>query len=365
MLLFTPVEFRNLSLRNRIVWPPMVSWEATEDGFVTDTIIERYRRRAQGGAGLIVVEACGVNASKSPYLLRIYDDKFIPGLKRLTEAVKAEGAKISVQLIHFLRASKSGWREKVEDLTLEAIEQLKKDFVAAAVRAKEAGFDAVELHAAHYYTLASFLSRLNKRRDKYGGSFENRFRLLGEVYEQCRSAVGPTFCLGVRINGDEFVLEGNTLKQSRRIARRLAEMGIDYISVSAGGKQEDGPWYTGYSGSRAMPPIYMPEAVNVYLAAAIREEVKEYGVPVITAGRIPTAALAETILQAGQADLIGIARPLLADPDWPKKYLEGREKEIFKCAYCNECLERDRNFQPVECSRREKVGVARAETGEA
>lgn len=358
MLLFTPVRFRQLDLPNRVVWPPMVSWEATEDGQVTDRLVERYRRRAAGGAGFVIMEATGVNASKSPFLPRIYDDRYLPGLARLVEAVHREGARVSVQLIHFLRASKSGWREKVEDLSAEDIARLQDDFAAAARRAKAAGFDAIELHAAHYYTLASFLSRLNNRQDAYGGTFAGRFRLLEEVYRRCREAVGADFCVGMRLNGDEFVLGGNTLKQSVQVARRAAEMGIDYISVSAGGKAEDGPWYTGYSGSRAMPPDYMPVAVNVYLAEAIRQAVQPLGVPVITAGRIPTAEVAESLLQEGKADLIGVCRPLLADPDWPRKYREGRERDIFRCRYCNECLERDRRLEPVECLEREKAAAA-------
>jgi len=358
--LFEPVTFRNLSLRNRIVWLPMVSWLGTEDGFVTDAVVERYRRRAEGGAGMVVVEATGVIPRKSPMLLRIYDDKYIPGLARLVDAVHKEGAKVSIQLIHFLRQSRSGYKEQPEDLSVDDIHQVVEDFVNAAARAKKAGFDAVELHLAHSYTLCSFISLLNKRQDEYGKSIAGRVRIVSEIMHGCREVLGRDYTIGCRFNAEDFVVGGNTLKQTRVIAKMLAEMGIDYINGSAGGKTEDGAWYTGYSSTRSMPPDYAPEAVNVYLFADLRQIVKPYGVPFIVAGRIPTAELAESLLQEDKADLIGLARPLLCDPDWPKKYMEGRPKDILKCIYCNECLDRDRRFEPVECTTAEKAAAKKA-----
>lgn len=357
MKLFEPVAFRNLRLRNRIVWLPMVSWLGTEDGFVTDAVVERYRRRAEGGAGLIVVEATGVLDRKSPHLLRIYDDKFVQGLKRVTDAVHGEGARISIQLIHFLKSSRSGYRQKVEDLSLKDIKETIDQFVSATVRAREAGFDAVELHLAHSYTLASFISLLNKRNDEYGRSIAGRVKIVGEIMDGCRAAVGKDFTIGCRFNAEDFVIGGNTLKQTRVIAKMLGEMGIDYVNMSAGGKSEDGPWYTGYSATRSMPPDYTPEAVNVYLFADLRQILEPFGVPVIVAGRIPTPQLAEKLLQEGKADLIGLARPLLCDPDWPRKYIENRAKDVLKCIYCNECLDRDRRFEPVECTTAEKAAA--------
>ncbi|MBI4322478.1 MAG: NADH:flavin oxidoreductase [Chloroflexi bacterium] len=360
MKLFEPVSFRNLSLRNRLVWLPMVSWLGSEDGFVTDAVIERYRRRARGGAGMVVVEATGVIARKSPRLLRICDDQFIPGLRRLVDAVHAEGAKISIQLIHFLRSSRSGYREKVEDLSVADIHQIVDDFAGAAVRARRSGFDAVELHLAHSYTLASFISLLNQRPDEYGRSLSGRMRIIGEIVSRCRGELGPDYCIGCRFNAEDFVVGGNTLKQTRPIARLLAELGLNYISMSAGGKSEDGPWYTGYSSTRSMPPDYAPELVNIYLYADLRKVVEPYGVPVVVAGKISTPDIAESLMKEGKADLIGLARPLLCDPDWPRKHMEGRPKEILKCIYCNECLDRDRRFEPVECTTAEKAAAKRA-----
>jgi 2,4-dienoyl-CoA reductase (NADPH2) len=129
----------------------------------------------------------------------------------------------------------------------------------------------------------------------------------------------------------------------------MAGKGIDYLSVSAGGKDEDGDWYTGYSSTRSMPTANLPDGCHVYLAEALREEVAPYGVPVIASGKINSFKQAEEILAKGQADLIGVCRPLLADPDWVIKLKENRDDELIKCTYCNTCLDRDRRFEPVEC----------------
>lgn len=355
MMLLSPVEFKNLSLKNRIVWLPMVSWLADEEGFVTDKLIERYRRRAEGGVGLIVIEATGVLGRKSPKLLRIHDDKYMPGLEKLVQSIHDAGAKVSIQLIHFLKQSRSGWKQKPEDLSLEDIKQVKNDFVQAAIRAKKVGFDAIELHAAHCYTLASFISLLNKRKDEYGRNVEGRSRILTEIIESCRESTGDDYAIGARISGEEFVIGGNTLKQTKPISKILAEKGLDYLSVSAGGKDEDGRWYSGYSGSRAMPTANLPYGCHVYLAKGIRDELAPFGVPVIASGKINSLEFGEEILKEGKADLIGVARPLLADPDWIIKLKENRKDEIVSCVYCNTCLERDQRWEPVECIKAEKV----------
>ena len=347
MRLFEPITINGVELRNRIVMPAMVMNHATEEGFVNEDVLQHYSARAKGGVGMIVVEAAGVLDRKSGRLLKVYDDKFIPGLKRLADTIHEGGAKANIQLVHFLRISRSGWRETPRDMSLKDVEQVVEDFACASVRVREAGFDALELHMAHGYTLASFLSLLgNNRSDHYGRSLEGRLRLPTEVYQKVRSEVGKDFVVGCRINADEFVLGGNSLKQSRAIARHLDDFGIDYISVSAGGRPEDGPRYAGYSGSRTMPTDAMPDAVNIYLAADIKQHVRA---PIIAAGKIPTPTLAESILESGQADLIGIARPLLADPEFPNKAEGGRLKEIRRCTYCCKCCVLDRNFEHVYC----------------
>jgi len=332
---------------------------------VTSELLDRYLLYAKGGTGLIVTEAVSVKRQKSGPLLQISHDDFIGGLQGLTERVHGEtAARIAPQLIHFLKISRSGYRQKVEDLTAQEIKEIPVLFAQAAARARSAGFDAVELHFAHAYTMASFLSRHNHRKDGYGGTLKKRLRLAEEVVDAVRGALGNDFVVGVRMNGDEFTLGGNTLEQARPIAVRLAELGIDYLSISAGGKFEDAPGregmplvpYTGYSGHRTMPPSWMPEKVNVYLAADIRTTLLDAGfhTPVAAAGRIPDARVAESVVRKGEADLVAVGRPTLCDPFWPNKTREGREDQVLKCIYCNRCKEADEAFQKVYCVQWEK-----------
>ena len=367
MILFQPYTISGkMEIPNRIVMPPLVTRLATDEGMVTRELVERYVLYSRGGVGLVITEAISVKNQKSGPLLRLSNDRFILGLKGLVkEFHEASNAKIAPQLIHFLKISRSGYRQKVEDLTLNEIREIPILFSTAAYRAQEAGFDSVELHFAHAYTMASFLSRHNNRKDAYGGSFQNRLRLAQEVIKKTREAIGDDIVLGARINGDEFTLGGNTLKQSRKISTALSEMGLDYISVSAGGKFEDAkskagnicdPYTTGYSGSRAIPPSWMPEKVNVYLCSDIKKYLSNngYNTTMITAGRIPTAQVAENILSQGDADLVAIARPILCDPFWPLKYNEGRKNDVQKCNYCNKCRDKDAAHQKVYCAKWEK-----------
>ena len=352
MMLLQPFEFSGMKIKNRVVSVPVVSNLATEDGFVADDLIERYRRIAAGGTGWIIIEDVVVISRKSPYNLRICDDKFIPGLKQMTDSVhEVEGAKIGIQLGHFLKIAMSGYRQKVEDLTKEEIKQIIEDHVQAAIRVEKAGFDSLEWDAESCMTLSMFLSRsANQRKDEYGGKLENRLRLVMEIYQGTREVLGKEFVLGARINGDDLVLGGNTLLHSAEIAKRLCEEGIDYISVSCGGQWEDAlptpegeppSAYTGYSGLRCWPRRWDPDGANVYLSEGIRKAIRKAGhtVPVITAGKIPMPDFAEEVLQEGGADLIGLGRPLLCDPDWTNKAIEGKEEDIVQCIYCNHCAD--------------------------
>jgi 2,4-dienoyl-CoA reductase-like NADH-dependent reductase (Old Yellow Enzyme family) len=365
-MLFEPYTINGkLRVENRIVMPPVVTRLATSEGHVTEKLIDRYLQYADGGAGFVITEAVSVKEQKSGQLLRLNSDEFIPGLQELTRRVHGETpGKIAPQIIHFLKISRSGYRQKVEDLSLEEVQDIPRLFSEAAGRARKAGFDAVELHYAHAYTMASFLSRHNHRKDEYGGNLSKRMRLGEEVFTAVRKEVGNDFVVGARMNGDEFTIGGNTPAQAKVIALKLASLGIDYISVSAGGRFEDAipregealDPYTGYSGHRTMPPAWMDRKVNVYLAAEIRSVLTRagYAVPVITAGRIPDASTANEILENGQADLIGIARPILCDPYWPRKFRENREKDVLKCIYCNECREAEGGFREVICARWKK-----------
>ena len=361
MKLFEPFTINNkLTVNNRIMMPPVVTRLATTEGEVTDALIDRYVLYGQGGAGIVVTEAVSVKKQKSGQLLRLSEDAFIPGMKQLTERFHGEtDSKIAPQIIHFLKIARSGYRQTVNDLTLEEVREIPELFARAAERTRTAGFDGVELHYAHAYTMAYMLSRYNHRKDEYGGSLKKRMLLAEEVVKATRKALGDDFTLGVRMNGDEFALGGNSLTQGKAIALRLAELGLDYISISAGGKCEDAvpvegealDPYTGYSGHRSMPPKWMPEKVNVYLASEIKKTINDAGfnTPVITAGRIPTAEVAESVLINNEADMVAVARPILADPYWPNKSREGREKEIVKCIYCNKCREAEGAFEEVTC----------------
>ncbi|HKZ69881.1 MAG TPA: hypothetical protein VJ020_07365, partial [Anaerolineales bacterium] len=210
------------------------------------------------------------------------------------------------------------------------------------------------------YTLSSFLSAKNKRRDEYGGrSLETRLRLPSEVVVRVREMVGPDYPVGIRFDGEECIKGGYGLTDSKYIALRFAQLGADYISISAGGKFEDAikkegePLYpyTGYSGDRTMPPASYPDGANVYLAEDIKAFVNAHGyrTPLVTTGKIRTPQMAEEILASGKADLVGFARALLADPDWPKKARLGREDTIVRCIYGNICKNLDENFKQVRC----------------
>lgn len=359
--LFTPLAIRDCILPNRIMSTAAVFRLAAEDGHVTKEITERYQRMAKGGLGAMVVEAAVVLPSRSSFNLRVSDDTFMPELRSFVSAIREANpeVKIGLQNIHFLKVARSGWRQKVEDLTLEDIAAIPAMFAGGALRTKEAGFDFVEIHMAHFTTLASFLSLVNKRTDEYGGDFEGRLRLPLEVVRAVRAAVGD-FPVGLRMNGEEFTKEGNTLLQSARLACRLAAEGLDYISVSAGERFEDAPpppegfppfAGTGYSGYRMSPRWWTPDGVQVYLAEGIRKALRDEGhtIPVVAAGKIRVPDLAEEIIEEGRADVIGMARTILSDPDWPNKAREGRDDEIVKCAACGWCSESDERYETVTC----------------
>jgi 2,4-dienoyl-CoA reductase-like NADH-dependent reductase (Old Yellow Enzyme family) len=360
MKLFEPIQINSMRLENRIVLPAMVTRLSGEDGFVNQDIHDRYIRFAKGEPGLIVVEAMAVHTAKSGPLLRLCSDEYIPKLRDLAREVHdISPSKIVPQIIHFLKIARSGWRQKISELTKEDIKQIVADYGAAAARAREAEFDGVELHMAHAYTLSSFLSRMNKRNDEYGKTLENRMRMMSEVIATVRQTVGSDFPIGVRFDGEECIKNGYTAVDSREIALRMAELGVDYISISAGGKFEDAIHkpgeplypYTGYSGDRCMPGASYPDGANVYIADSIKQYInaKGYKTPVVTTGKIIRSEFAESILQAGRADLIGMARALLADPDLPRKVRDGREMAVIKCVYGNICKNLDENFKKVVC----------------
>ncbi len=361
MKLLEPIRIGPMTAPNRVLVPAMVTRLSGEDGFVNEGIIERYVRYSKGHVGLIVVEATAVHESKSGPLLRLSRDDFIPGHRELVRRVHDAGpSKIVPQIIHFMKVARSGWRQTIDMLAESEIDAIVEAFGAAAARAREAGYDGVELHSAHAYTLSSFLSRRNPRRDGYDGrTLEGRLRLFGRVMTRVRQTVGKDFAVGVRFLAEEAIKDGYALPDSQRIALRMAQLGVDYISLSVGGKFEDAVQkegsplypYTGYSGDRCMPGDQYPPMPHVHLAAGIKAYINSHGldVPVVSVGKISDPADAEKLLAEGRADIVGMARQLLADPAWVRKVEEGRSHAILRCIYCNVCKQLDENFKLVGC----------------
>ncbi|PYN36838.1 MAG: NADH oxidase [Candidatus Rokuibacteriota bacterium] len=433
---FSPIQIgRALAVAERTWVPAMVPWRATADGFVTPEVLEWYARFAEGQPGVLVVEATGIRDIASGPLLRIGDDRFIPGLRTLVDTVRERShgrTRLFIQILDFLAVRRRpepgrffgryleitdslrgqialwlddprwreaeeddvrdyllaadratletvltdrelealdyGYRERVWDTHLSHIRELPRVlpplFAEAARRARDAGFDGVELHYAHAYTMASFLSRLNTRPDGYGGARENRGRLPLEVLAAVRARVGDDYVVGIRYLGDDVVAGGSDLDDAIWFGVRFAEAGADYLSVSKGGRFEDAKQpkvgeavypYTGASGYECMPTVLSdargPFGRNVPLAAAIRRAIHEAGrsTPVVTSGGITSFEQAEQILERGDADCVAAARQTLADPDWFRKIRLGYGGEVRRCEFTNYCEGLDQRHKQVTC----------------
>jgi len=331
-----------MELRNRIVMPPMVTQYGSGEGYVTARSRNYYAARARGGVGLIIVEATYVDKPGQAFAnqLAISDDKFIPGLSSLVQAIHKEGAKAAIQLHHGGRLAKSALNgrqpvapspvassegELPKELSVEEIGKIVSKFADASVRAEKAGFDGVEIHGAHGYLIDQFLSpSSNKRRDSYGGDLGNRARFLIEILRAVNERIGKDFPVWCRINGQEYgVADGTTLEESKQIARMAQDAGSVAIHVSATGPQ---------SPVALTSPTFVP-AVIADLAGEIKKVVR---VPVIAVGRI-TPEAGERILAEGEADLIAIGKGLLADPNLPNKWFSGRFQDITPCIVCMGC----------------------------
>ena len=362
MKLFEPLNVGGMIIPNRVMVPAMVTRLSGEDGLVNKDISDRYVRYVQGGAGLVVIEAMAVHTAKSGPLLRISGDQFVPGLTDLVRRMHdASDSKVVPQIIHFMKVAKSGWRQTIDMLSLAEIDRIVDEFGDAVVRARAAGFDGAELHSAHAYTLASFLSRTNPRMDDYSGdTLEGRLYLIGRIFGNIRRKVGEDFPIGVRFLADEFIKDGYTVNDAKLIGLRLAQLGAAYLSLSVGGKFEDAihapgqvPYpYTGYSGDRCMPGDWYPAVPHAHFSAEIKTFIRAHGfnTPVATAGKISNPDDAELLVATGAVDVVGIARGLLADPDWPNKVRQGEIDRIVKCDYCNVCKHLDGTHTRVICA---------------
>jgi len=426
--LFSPLHRGRLRLAQRTWVPAMVPWRSNEAGEVTDDVLAWYERFAEGRPGAIVIEATGIRDVPSGPLLRIGDDRCIPGLSELAATVRrASGGqtRVLIQIIDFLQIRRRpdparylgtflaitdehrerlamdgatdvevrtrllelphdalaavlsprelealdyGFRERVTDTDLPHIRSLPQQlpglFAAAARRAEMAGLDGVELHYAHAYTMASFLSATNTREDGYGGGRRQRVRLPLEVYAAVRAAVSDKFLVGCRFLADEIIAGGSDVDDARFYALELARAGMDFLSLSRGGKFDDAKQpkvgaaaypYTGRSGYECMPGYISdaqgPYGRNVLPAAQIREDLQAAGLqtPLVVAGGLFSFTQAEEILASGQGDIIGFARQALADPDWFEKVRTGHGAAVRLCRYSNYCEGLDQKHKQVTC----------------
>ena len=343
--LFSPAKIGSLELKNRLIMPAMGT-AMHENGVVTDRLYHYHRVRAAGGTGMITVEIVAVHPTTGGASPAIWDDRFIPGLKRLADVIHEGGAKACVQLWHAGRQTNSSvtglpiiapselpcplCREKPEVMDEKMIKEIVESYGDAARRAKEAGFDAIELHGAHGYLIAQFMSPYsNKRTDGYGGTLEKRARFAFEIIDNVRQKVGPDFPIMYRLSGEEKVPGGLTIEDSKKIAQLLVERGVDCIHVSVG--VYDTLRYT-------VPPMDLDRGFNAWAAAEIKKVVD---VPVVAVGRINDPYLAEEILTNKQADFIAVGRSLLTDPEWPNKVQNGQYEKMRHCIACNQgCVDR-------------------------
>jgi len=364
--LWQPFRLGRMELKNRIVMPPMVTRYGSDDGQVTERSKNYYEARARGGAGLIIVEATYVHSRGRAFLnqLGLSEDRFIPGMSELVRVVQRHGAKIAVQLHHGGREAKSALTgmppvapsplaglagEVPQELTVEEIAEVARFFAQAALRAKEAGFDGVELHGAHGYLIGQFLSPFaNKRQDEYGGDVRRRTRFLLEVIAAVRELVGEDYPVWVRIDGREYGREeGITLADAQETARLAQEAGVAAIHVSCWGPAAP---------TNLTSPTFTP-AVIEELAVGIKQAVS---IPVIAVGRI-TPEAGERMLEQGKADLIAIGKALLADPELPNKVASGRLEDIIPCIICMGCRDdlRSKEVVGIRCSVNAALGRER------
>ncbi|HSB78210.1 MAG TPA: FAD-dependent oxidoreductase [Candidatus Methylomirabilis sp.] len=366
--LFSPFTLGNVTLKNRLVMAPMALNYSTEKGEVQQRQIDYYLERARGGIGLIITESNYISPEgrSERHRLGLYSDHMVPQHRLLVEAIHRENTPIFVQLLHAGRNARAGAIGQYpvgpsavplltkgqlyvgtipRALTTPEIEQLVELHGKAAGRGLSAGFDGIVIHASNGYLLHTFLSpRSNKRTDRYGGSEENRARLLLEVVRKIREVMGPEMPLVVRVTAEEHQDGGYGLDFICRVAQWLEGAGVTEVNVSSG-THEEAEW--------TIPPRTVPEGFNVENAARVKAAVR---IAVSTVGRIKRPAMAEQILTEGKADLIWMGRALIADPHLPKKAQAGRVAEVRECISCGVCADRIGHGQDMQCSVNPEAG---------
>ena len=360
--LAAPFEIRGVTFRNRFVQAPMCAMYSAPDGSATPQNVEYYRARAAGGVGLAIVEITFTDDLGSRAFhaeLGAHNDMMIPGLSDIAEAIRSEGAVAGLQLGHcgpqrviseapIVSASPIPWmvgKRVPQELTIDQIKQIVQDHRSATRRAVQAGFQLLEVHAAHGYLINAFLTpSTNFRTDAYGGNFENRLRFLLEIVAVMRAELGSKRLLCIRLNGDDLLEGGLGIDEYCNVARALADNGVDIIHVSAG---------TYRVMDRRIPPMYLQNETFAHYASPIREA---SGLPVIASGTIHDMVEANRLLADGEADFIGLARPLFADPNLPEKVLSRRYYEVLPCIRCNMCVGREQSGKRAYCSINPKTG---------
>ncbi|HLA81523.1 MAG TPA: FAD-dependent oxidoreductase, partial [Thermoleophilia bacterium] len=360
--------------KNRVEAAPTLPCLANVDGSVTTELVDYYKAKARGGAGIVTV---GESAIDSDYgithagqLFLDHDNK-IPGLSRLADAIHRYGALASIELCHGggqtlpgliggrdpiapsvmtskLHESLAGSHIDIHVMDRALIDQVVENYAEAALRAKKAGFDMVLLHGGHGWLLAQFTSpRTNKRTDEYGGSLENRARFPVRVLTRIRDLCGPDFAIEYRFSADELIPDGLSQDEGLRFAQHI-EPWVDCFHASCGTMSEMGliPY--------VHPAYFLPQGKNVHYAAALKKVVEK---PVTAVGAIVDFALATKIVSDGLADMVAMARPLIADPCLPEKSIQGCEDEVVPCIRCNECLSRVARFIPVRCATNPRSGI--------
>ena len=335
-----------MTVKNRTLMAPMATNFADPDGGITEQMVNYYVERARGGVGLIIVENSNVDfplGANGAVQLRIDEDRFIPGLALLREALSDADptCRVAIQINHagaLTKSTRTGGHQIVgpsdvptrllgeipRSLSIKEIEDLAMKYATAAERAKKAGFDAIELHGGSSYLLAQFMSPyFNKRTDAYGGSIENRMRFPVLILRKIRELVGRNFPILFRMSADEFLEGGLVLAESRQYAKILERESVDLLHISAG---------SSYSIDRHMEPMSYPQGWKAYLAAEIKKEV---AIPVATVGVIREPGVAEDIIADRKADFVTLGRTLIADPHWVNKSARGQA--ITHCITCNVC----------------------------